>query len=176
LTGTFTLVTGGARSGKSGFAERLAASLGQPVLFVATAEPLDEDMRQRIERHRLSRPAGWQTIEEPLSVAVALRARAPSGGAVLLDCVTLLVSNLLLAGRPVRPEVDALVQWQKQSGAILIAVTNEVGLGIVPDNALARQYSDALGEANQVLAAAADEVILMVAGLPLAIKQRREPA
>ncbi|MFI5266230.1 MAG: bifunctional adenosylcobinamide kinase/adenosylcobinamide-phosphate guanylyltransferase [Chloroflexota bacterium] len=169
----FTLVTGGARSGKSAYAERLAASSGKPVLFVATAEAGDQDMRQRIERHRAGRPALWQTIEEPLSVAVAIRAQGNAAPVVLLDCVTLLVSNLLLAGRPVQAEIEALVQWRNQSGARLIAVTNEVGLGIVPDNALARQYQDALGLANQTLAAAADEVILMVAGLAVAIKRPR---
>jgi len=173
LADGFTLVTGGARSGKSDHAQRLAASLGRPVLFVATAEAMDDDMRQRIERHRADRPAEWQTIEEPLSVAVAIRARVAHGQqapVVLLDCVTLLVSNLLLAGRPVQPEIEVLVQWQRQSGAALIVVTNEVGLGIVPDNALARQYRDELGTANQALAAAADRVVLMVAGLALAIK------
>src|SRR5205823_1834589 len=152
--------------------EQLAASLARPVLFVATAEAGDEDMRARIERHRAGRPAEWQTIEEPLSVAVSLQARVPSGGqapVVLLDCVTLLVSNLLLANRPVMAEIGALVNWQRQSGTRLIAVTNEVGWGIVPDNVLARRYQDALGEANQALAAAADRVVLMVSGLPLAI-------
>jgi adenosylcobinamide kinase/adenosylcobinamide-phosphate guanylyltransferase len=173
-----TLVTGGARSGKSAYAQQLAASAGSRVLFVATAEPKDEDMRQRIERHRASRPADWQTLEEPLSVAVALRSRfggasRAQGPLVLLDCVTLLVSNLLLAGRPVQPEIEALIAWQQQSGARMIAVTNEVGLGIVPDNALARQYRDELGLANQALAAAAGTVVLMVAGLPIAIKQSR---
>ncbi|HLY64757.1 MAG TPA: bifunctional adenosylcobinamide kinase/adenosylcobinamide-phosphate guanylyltransferase, partial [Chloroflexota bacterium] len=101
--GAFTLVTGGARSGKSAFAQQLAASYGQPVLFVATAEPADDEMRQRIGQHRASRPSGWQTLEEPLSVAVALRARITPESRltipiVLLDCVTLLTSNLLLAG------------------------------------------------------------------------------
>jgi adenosylcobinamide kinase / adenosylcobinamide-phosphate guanylyltransferase len=171
LAEPFTLVTGGARSGKSAYAERLAASSSKPVLFVATAEARDEDMRERIERHKASRPAGWQTIEEPLSVAVAIRAQGNGAAVVVLDCVTLLVSNLLLAGRPVQPEIEALVQWYKQSGARFVAVTNEVGLGIVPDNALARQYQDALGLANQTLAAAAGEVILMVAGLAVAIKR-----
>jgi adenosylcobinamide kinase / adenosylcobinamide-phosphate guanylyltransferase len=172
----FTLVTGGARSGKSSYAERLAGKAGRPVLFVATAEARDDDMRQRIERHRASRPAQWQTVEEPLSVAVAIRARVAGSQpapVVVLDCVTLLVSNLMLAGRPVQPEIDALVQWRDQTGARLIAVTNEVGLGIVPDNPLARQYQDALGLANQALATAADEVILMVAGLAVAIKRPR---
>jgi adenosylcobinamide kinase/adenosylcobinamide-phosphate guanylyltransferase len=167
----FTLVTGGARSGKSAYAQRLAASSGRPVLFVATAEPGDDDMRRRIEAHRASRPSEWQTIEEPLSVAVALRARVRPEQVVLLDCVTLLVSNLILAGRPVQPEVEALAQWQSLSRARLIAVTNEVGFGIVPDNPLAREYRDALGLANQALAAAADDVVLMVSGLAVAIKR-----
>lgn len=169
-----TLVTGGARSGKSAYAQRLAAADGRPVLFVATAEAGDEDMRQRIERHRAGRPAEWQTIEEPLSVAAALRAQlgdGPPSAVVLLDCVTLLVSNLLLAKRPVQPEIGALLKWQQLSGGRLIAVTNEVGLGIVPDNELARRYRDELGNANQSLAAQASEVVLLVAGLPLAIKQ-----
>jgi adenosylcobinamide kinase/adenosylcobinamide-phosphate guanylyltransferase len=172
--GPFTLVTGGARGGKSGYAERLAASYGQPVLFVATAEAKDDDMRQRIERHRATRPDSWRTLEEPLSVAVRLRAQY-SGQVVLLDCVTLLVSNLMLANRPVQPEIDGLVSWRQQVGATLIAVTNEVGLGVVPENELARRYRDALGLANQALAAAASTVILMVAGLPLAIKQSPPP-
>lgn len=171
-------MTGGARSGKSDYAQRLAASSGVSVLFVATAEAKDEDMRQRIERHRAVRPPEWQTLEEPLSVAVALRTRlsragSPGPSLALLDCVTLLVSNLLLAGRPVQPEIDALIAWQQQSGASLIAVTNEVGLGVVPDNALARNYRDELGLANQALARAAGTVVLMVAGIPLAIKQPR---
>ena len=165
-----TLVTGGARSGKSAYAERLAASHGRPVLFVATAEARDDDMRQRIERHRAGRPAGWQTLEEPIAVAVRLRAQYQSDAVVLVDCVTLLVSNLLLAGRPVQPEIDGLIAWQASCGATLIAVTNEVGLGIVPDNALAREYRDLLGQTNQALAAAAGNVVLMVAGIPLAIK------
>ena len=166
-----TLVTGGARSGKSDYAQRLAASFGHPVLFVATAEPRDDDMRQRIERHRAARPREWQTLEEPLSVAVALRTRFVPGTVVLLDCVTLLVSNLLLASRPVQPEIDALIAWQRQGSVTLIAVTNEVGLGVVPDNELARKYRDELGLANQGLAAAAGSVVLMVAGIGLGIKQ-----
>ncbi len=169
-----TLITGGARSGKSAYAQQLAAAFGQPVLFVATAEARDEDMRQRIERHRAGRPADWQTIEEPLSVAVALRARLGSRRdlpVVVLDCVTLLVSNLLLAGRAVQPEIEALIHWQKQAAVTLLAVTNEVGSGIVPDTALAREYRDALGLTNQTLAAAADRVVLLVAGLPLTVKQ-----
>ncbi len=185
-----TLVTGGARSGKSTFAQQLAAASGRPVTFVATAEARDEDMRQRIERHRASRPQSWLLIEEPLSVAVVLRARWPSAGApgqpatsetatagsrpvFLLDCITLLVSNLMLAGRAVEGEIDALIAWQQAANATLIAVTNETGLGIVPDNELARRYRDELGLANQRLAASASQVVLMVAGIPVPIKRAR---
>src|SRR5262249_51313100 len=123
----------------------------------------------RIDAHRASRPPQWQTLEEPLSVTVALRAR-PLPPVVLLDCVTLLVSNLMLAGRPADAEIDAFAAWAGAAGSTVIAVTNEVGLGIVPDNAFARTYRDLLGRANQRLAAAASSVVLMVSGLPLQIK------
>ncbi|HEX6510799.1 MAG TPA: bifunctional adenosylcobinamide kinase/adenosylcobinamide-phosphate guanylyltransferase [Chloroflexota bacterium] len=169
MTSGLTLITGGARSGKSAYAQQLATASGQPVLFVATAEARDDDMRRRIEAHRASRPASWETLERPLGAAEALASVA--GRLVVLDCITLLVSNLLLAGFAVEPEVQALIAWQRHSRSPLIAVTNEVGLGIVPDNALAREYRDALGGANQALAAAADRVVLMVAGLPVEIKR-----
>ena len=165
-----TLVTGGARSGKSAYAEQLAGGFGQPVLFVATAEAGDDEMRDRIERHRANRRPTWQTLEEPQAVTVRLRAHAQPNAVVLLDCITLLVSNLLIARRPVQPEIEGLIAWQQAASATLIAVTNEVGLGIVPDNELARAYQDELGRANQTLAAAAQSVVLMVAGIPLAIK------
>ena len=170
LASSFALITGGARSGKSAYAERLAAESGAPVLYVATAEAGDEEMRARIEAHQAARPASWQTIEEPQAVSIRLKAHYRPGMLVLLDCITLLVSNLLLAGRPVQPEIEALVAWQQSAGSTLIAVTNEVGLGIVPDNELARRYRDALGLTNQTLASAATHVILMVAGLPVTIK------
>jgi adenosylcobinamide kinase/adenosylcobinamide-phosphate guanylyltransferase len=170
VSGGLTLITGGARSGKSAYAERLAAESGAPVLYVATAEAGDEDMRRRIEAHRAARPVGWQTIEEPQAVSVRLKAHYQPGMVVLLDCVTLLVSNMLLAGRPVEPEIEALVAWQQAAGSTLIAVTNEVGLGIVPDNELARRYRDALGLTNQTLGSAATTVVLMVAGLPVTLK------
>ncbi|MBV8083919.1 MAG: bifunctional adenosylcobinamide kinase/adenosylcobinamide-phosphate guanylyltransferase [Chloroflexi bacterium] len=170
LVSNLTLITGGARSGKSAYAERLAARSGAPVLYVATAEAGDEEMRARIEAHRATRPASWQTIEEPQAVSISLKVHYRPGMVVLLDCITLLVSNLLLAGRPIQPEIDALVAWQQSAGSMLIAVTNEVGLGVVPDNELARRYRDDLGLANQRLAAAATHVLLMVAGLPMSLK------
>ncbi|MDE3075456.1 MAG: bifunctional adenosylcobinamide kinase/adenosylcobinamide-phosphate guanylyltransferase [Chloroflexota bacterium] len=167
--GRLILITGGARSGKSAYAEEVAKAGGKDVLFVATAQPGDDEMRRRIHAHRASRPRPWRTVEAPVGVAAAL-AEQPVAPVVLLDCVTLLVSNLLLRRASVQAEIDALLEWHRSSGAELIAVTNEVGLGIVPDNALARQYRDELGLANQRLAAAASSVVLMVAGIPVMVK------
>src|SRR5690554_5964759 len=138
---SLTLVTGGARSGKSSFALRLADARGPEVLFVATAEALDDEMAARIARHRAERPAAWRTLEEPRHLAAALAAASPAP-VVLLDCVTLWVSNLLLAEgatwEAAAAELEALLAWHAASGAALIAVTNEVGLGIVPADPLSR--------------------------------------
>ncbi|MEN9934815.1 MAG: hypothetical protein RLZZ387_1394 [Chloroflexota bacterium] len=170
---SLTLITGGARSGKSTFAQRLAEARGQDVLFVATAEPLDDEMAAKISRHRGERPAGWRTLEEPRRLADALATVAPAP-VVLLDCVTLWVSNLLLAEgaawEGASAELDALLAWRRASGCELIAVTNEVGLGIVPADALSRAYRDWLGFFNQRLAAEAAAVYLCVSGLPIEIK------
>ena len=172
MPGQFTMIIGGARSGKSTHALRLAARYPQ-VLFVATAEPRDGEMAAKIARHRAERPAHWRTIEAPLAPALAL-ALAPPAPVVLLDCVTLWVSNMLLAAGTGWPEAEAelaaLLAWQRGSPADLIVVTNEVGWGIVPADALTRSYREWLGWFNQRLAAAADHVDIMVAGLPLAIK------
>jgi adenosylcobinamide kinase/adenosylcobinamide-phosphate guanylyltransferase len=180
------LVTGGARAGKSTFAERLAGQLagGQGVCYLATAEPGDDEMRERIEAHRACRPAGWRTIEAPRGLAAVLGPLAGSHlpSVVLLDCVTMLVSNVLLAhragpdGRPdawpaVQAEVDALISFASSGAQTLLAVTNEVGMGIVPDNALSRLYRDLLGRANQRLAATAASVYLVVSGVPIEIKR-----
>lgn len=162
------LATGGARAGKSAFAQEWAQALGEPVSFIATAQALDEEMRQRIARHRAERPPGWETLEEPLEVPQAL-ARA-LGRVVLLDCLTLWVSNLMLAGREVLPELENLLAVWGESGKTLLVVSNEVGMGIVPDNALARRYRDLLGAANRRIAEEADVVYLLVAGIPLKLK------
>jgi adenosylcobinamide kinase/adenosylcobinamide-phosphate guanylyltransferase len=187
---TLTLVLGGARSGKSSYAEALAPTLGQPVLYVATAEALDDEMRARVAAHRADRPPKWATLEAPLQIGAAVRSapEAEGAGVILLDCLTLLVSNVLLsmegAGRPeateldtgqaraaIQAEVETLLEAQRSLGAHLIVVSNEVGLGLVPPYRLGRVYRDCLGWANQALARIADRAILMVAGLPIDLKE-----
>lgn len=163
------LVTGGARAGKSAFAQEWARALGDgQVSFIATAQALDDEMRQRIARHQAERPPGWETLEEPLEVPYTL-SRA-QGRVVLLDCLTLWVSNLMLAEREVLPEVENLLAARAETGKTLLVVTNEVGMGIVPDNTLARRYRDLLGAANRRIAEEADVVYLLVAGIPLKLK------
>jgi adenosyl cobinamide kinase/adenosyl cobinamide phosphate guanylyltransferase len=176
---SLTLVLGGARSGKSTHAEALAQTLaGEDVLYIATAQALDTEMQDRIAAHRAQRPAAWPTLEAPLHLSRALRLQAPAQKVWLLDCLTLLASNCLLAHESAAEAESALQQElvdllavQMTLAAHLIVVSNEVGLGLVPDNALGRAYRDLLGRANQFLAQAADEVIFMVAGLALPIKQ-----
>ena len=179
-----TLITGGARSGKSTFAQELARKRGGPVLFVATAEAGDDEMRRRIDQHRRERPADWRTLEVTTGLGPRICREVGGARVVILDCITLLVSNVLgryhsPAGEPVddapveagvTAEIDGLIACLGQTGASFIMVTNEVGLGLVPDNWAGRLYRDLLGRANQRLAACVDEVYLMVAGLPLWIK------
>jgi adenosylcobinamide kinase/adenosylcobinamide-phosphate guanylyltransferase len=169
------LFTGGARSGKSSRAEQYAARLGRPVTYIATAEAGDDEMRARIEHHRARRPAAWGTIEAPLAPAAALRA-IPAGAVVLLDCLSLLVTNLLLANEAdpepaVTAEVAAIMDAAAGQSLTLVIVTNEVGLGLVPAYPLGRVYRDLLGRANQQVAAEAAEVYLVVAGLPVELKR-----
>ena len=159
------LVLGSARSGKSSFAQRLAQGLSPSVLFVVTAEAQDVDREDRISCHRDSRPLGGVTLEEPLDVPEAL--------VVLLDCLTMWVNNLLLRPMeegPVLEAVDALLEWRLRSNTTLIVVSNEVGMGVVPAYTLGRSYRDALGRANQMVAARADRVFFIVAGLPMELK------
>jgi adenosylcobinamide kinase / adenosylcobinamide-phosphate guanylyltransferase len=170
LTLRLTLVLGGARSGKSRFAEKLAASHAPPWLYIATAEPLDEEMRQRIQEHRQRRGAMWRTLEAPYDLAAALPGAGGDCGVVLIDCLTLWLSNIMLAGRdPGAARAELLAALGKAETPV-IAVTNEVGLGIVPDNPLARRFRDEQGRLNAELAAIADRVVLMAAGLPLTLK------
>jgi adenosylcobinamide kinase/adenosylcobinamide-phosphate guanylyltransferase len=186
------LILGGARSGKSTFAEQLAQRSGRSVAFVATATISDDDMRLRIERHRAARPADWQTIEEPLDLARAVQQAASQADVILLDCITLWVSNWLFtleniddASTVTSPyyegaltEIDKLLITLNTLDAqkTLIVVTNEVGLGIVPSYTLGRIYRDVLGLVNQRLASVADRVYLMVAGLSVDIKRLHEEA
>jgi adenosylcobinamide kinase / adenosylcobinamide-phosphate guanylyltransferase len=169
------LVTGGSRSGKSGFALSLAGERGEPRVFLATAQAFDEEMESRIAAHRKARPADWGLVEEPLAVPGALR-RALGDGAhvVLLDCVTIWMSNMLLAderfGEREAARAAGELVGAARGGATTIIVTNEVGSGVVPDNALARRFRDCAGRANQLIAQAADEVYYLVSGIPLKIK------
>jgi adenosylcobinamide kinase/adenosylcobinamide-phosphate guanylyltransferase len=163
------LITGGARSGKSARAEALARSFpAQPPIYIATAEAHDAEMEARIARHR-ARRIGWIEREVPLDLVPALHA-TDGGGARLVDCLTLWLSNLMHAGRNWEDEVDALATAVPGLKSPVIFVTNEVGLGIVPDNALARSFRDAAGIMNQIIAAAADKVEFVVAGLPMKLK------
>ncbi len=182
-----TLILGGARSGKSTYAEDLASKLGEKVLYVATAEALDDEMRARVVAHQARRPSQWDTLEVPLNVGAVLQTHPAAADAdvILLDCLTLLVSNVVLSGGPDAPEPNADTAWswvQAEVEALLaahhrlpghlIVVSNEVGLGVVPAYSLGRTYRDCLGWANQTLARLADRVILMVAGLPVDLKSQ----
>jgi adenosylcobinamide kinase/adenosylcobinamide-phosphate guanylyltransferase len=168
------LFTGGARSGKSTRAEQYAATRNQPVVYIATAEAGDDEMRARIAQHQRRRPASWVTREAPLAVAAAIAEQA-SETVVLLDCLSLLVCNLLLANEAnpapaVDAEIAAIVTAVQTRDLTLIVVTNEVGMGIVPAYPLGRQYRDLLGRANQQVAATADEVYLLICGIPLELR------
>lgn len=175
MNGQITLILGGARSGKSSLAEKLAAS-GSRVLFVATAEARDEDMARRIAAHRKSRPTAWDTLEEPIDLAGALSTTASRYDTVVIDCLTLWVSNLILkqgvavSDQEVLGRAESLLKVCRESAPRWIIVTNEVGLGIVPDTPLGRRYRDLLGRVNQVFAREADVAYLVVAGLALDLK------
>jgi adenosyl cobinamide kinase/adenosyl cobinamide phosphate guanylyltransferase len=156
---SLTFLLGGARSGKSSLAVRLAGKSGAPVVFVATGEARDAEMAERIARHRAERPAGWETVEEPLALAAALAA-APGDSCVVVDCLSLWVANLLERGE----EADGAAAVAAARPGATIAVSNEVGLGIVPATPLGRRYRDVLGRVNAIWADAAAETFLVVAG------------
>lgn len=171
-----TLVLGGVRAGKSSYAQRLASE-GKRVLFVATAEAGDEEMAARIQAHREGRPAHWDTLEEPIDLVGALTPVLDQYDTVLLDCLTIWVSNLLLKGQgPGSGNVDPLSETKRllalygKADSTWIVVSNEVGLGVVPATQLGRSYADELGRVNQTVASAANEVYFMAAGLPLRLK------
>jgi adenosylcobinamide kinase/adenosylcobinamide-phosphate guanylyltransferase len=178
-----TLVLGGARSGKSAHAERLAAQSGKETVYVATASAGDAEMAQRIATHRAARPAGWITVEEPLALAAVLeRWRAPHR-VVLVDCLTLWLTNLLFADGTEYPDVGmialpqrfhderaALLAQLRDDAGDVVFVSNEVGMGIVPFGAVTRAFADEAGRLNQAVAAACDNVVFVAAGLPLMLK------
>ena len=166
---SLTLVLGGARSGKSRHAEALVAALPRPWFYLATGEPRDNEMAARIAEHRARRVADWQTIEAPRDLAGALAA-VPAGAAVLVDCLTLWLTNVMLAGIDIEAEIIRLEQALVGRTGPVILVANEVGLGIVPENALARRFRDVAGRLNQRLASLADRVVLLVAGIPVQVK------
>ncbi|MGH2617044.1 MAG: bifunctional adenosylcobinamide kinase/adenosylcobinamide-phosphate guanylyltransferase [Thermomicrobiales bacterium] len=189
MNATVTLVLGGARSGKSAWAEHLAAASGRPVAYLATAVAGDEEMAARIAAHRAARSPQWRTIEAPYDVTDAMLAQVTEGEVVLVDCLTFWVSNLLLREIGDDPDVamttaevqaqeddvvartHALLDAAPRVGVDLILVSNEVGMGLVPPFPLGRLYRDVLGRVNQTVAQRADSVVLMVAGLPIDLRQ-----
>jgi adenosylcobinamide kinase / adenosylcobinamide-phosphate guanylyltransferase len=180
--GKIILVTGGARSGKSAFAEKLAGTVGEVVAYIATAEIWDDEMAERVELHRQRRPAGWLTFEAPRRAEMAIAAASRQADVILFDCLTVYSTNALLAQateiksferrEAVLEEIRKLVGAAQKMVGTVIFVTNEVGDGIVPDNALAREFRDVSGLANQKVAQAADEVYWVVCGLPVEIKRQ----
>ncbi len=193
-TGSLVLITGGARSGKSTFAEKLALQSGKELIYLATARVEDEEMKERVATHKKRRPANFRTVEEPEQPHLILEKEAQPGRLLLIDCLTLLVSNLILseldregairqgedifadekvlekAGRQSLVYITTLAQAAVKSPADLIVVTNEVGMGVVPDYPLGRIFRDYSGRANQVMAEAADQVWLVVCGIPQRFK------
>ena len=164
------LVLGGARSGKSAFAERLVTETGLLRHYIATGRAWDDEMRERIAKHRSDRGDGWQTHEEPLALVEMLEALDDPGNVVLVDCLTLWVTNLMMEERDMAEEFARLADFTSTAKATLVLVSNEVGLGIVPENRMARDFRDHAGRLHQSIAARAAEVYFVAAGLPLKMK------
>lgn len=180
------LITGGARSGKSTFAEGKAKEFGQNVLYVATSKPIDDEMKQRIAKHQAQRPSEWETLEEYKNLDTALVNRIQGKDAILLDCITIMITNLMLdecydwdnITRNKVDEIESLIQHQierlisvsKMAEIPFILVTNEVGLGVVPPSAIGRDFRDIAGRMNQILAKTANEVYFCVSGIPMKVK------
>lgn len=178
-----TLVLGGARSGKSAHAERLAEASGKAVIYLATAQARDDEMAARIAHHRQQRPANWRTIEEPLALGHAIAAHSAPHTLLLIDCLTVWVSNLLFADGLAFPEIgpitapptfvrqrSLLLQALQQAGGDIVLVSNEVGMGIIPQGAITRWYVDEAGRLNQAVAALCERAVWVAAGLPLILK------
>jgi adenosylcobinamide kinase/adenosylcobinamide-phosphate guanylyltransferase len=171
-----TLVLGGARSGKSAHAERLIEAAAGGGIYLATAEAGDDEMARRIRTHRARRGPSWTTVEEPLELAAALARHAAAGRPVLVDCLTLWLSNLMAAGRDVARERGELVAALAAVPGPVVLVSNEVGLGLVPETPLGRAFRDEAGRLNQAVAAVAERVIFVAAGIPLALKEEERRA
>lgn len=170
-----TLILGGARSGKSRHAERmietaLGGELYDGATYLATAEALDDEMKARVAEHRARRGPAWRIVEEPLDLVGALTANVDPARPILVDCLTLWLTNIMMADRDLGAETQSLVATLQDFGGPVMLVSNEVGLGIVPDNALAREFRDRAGRLNQDIAAVADRVTFIAAGLPLILK------
>jgi adenosylcobinamide kinase/adenosylcobinamide-phosphate guanylyltransferase len=165
-----TLILGGARSGKSRYAERLVLASGFLPVYVATAEALDAEMAARIAEHRARRRSNWRTVEEPLDLVETLHRECGPGHAVLVDCLTIWLTNLMVAQRPVRTEIARLIELLPSMRGALVLVSNEVGLGVVPTDGMARAFIDHAGWLHQRIAEQADDVVFMAAGLPLHLK------
>lgn len=184
--GKLILVTGGARSGKSSFAEETAKKSGSNILYIATSAACDDEMKERIKRHREQRPPEWETVEAYRDMDINLEGRLDSKDAVLLDCITIMVSNIMLEKAmdwdgisqdeistvedKVKDEIEKLIILAKEAFIPFIIVTNELGMGVVPPYELGRAIRDIAGRANQMLAKAADEVYMCISGIPLKIK------
>jgi adenosylcobinamide kinase/adenosylcobinamide-phosphate guanylyltransferase len=165
------LVLGGARSGKTSLAERIAIRAGERPAYLATAEALDDEMRERVRTHQIQRSKTFATIEEPLALSAAIARAAKSHDAILVDCLTLWITNMIVANRNVAKAVDGLVETlQATTTSRVILVSNEVGLGIVPDNAMARMFRDLAGSAHQRIAEICDDAYFVVAGFPMVLK------
>jgi len=185
--GKAILITGGARSGKSSYAEKLAKELGSSILYIATSIPFDEEMKNRVKKHRESRPSGWDTYEGYRNLGRVISEKGGEYNGILIDCITVMITNLLLeypgidrdnagfedfidAEKAIREELEALLKGIRKSEANVIMVTNELGSGIVPENLLGRAFRDIAGRMNQYIAGQCDEVFLTVCGLPLKLK------
>ena len=165
-----TFITGGARSGKSSFALKQASRIAGKKAYIATAEALDEEMRKRIEDHRKQRGKEWDTFEEPLMVAEVIKKIGDQYNAVVLDCLTLWLSNIMHANLSIEAEIERLISSLLSHQTSIFIVSNEVGMGIVPENEMARKFRDMAGLLNQKVTGAADEVYIVIAGIPLRIK------
>lgn len=172
MKGKMIFITGGAKSGKSSFAMAEAAKIKGKKAYIATAEALDDEMRERIERHRKQRGNGWKTFEEPVKISGVIRKINGEYKVIVVDCLTLWLSNIMMNGKVIEKEIKLLCAVLEEAGCTLFVVSNEVGMGIVPENDMAREFRDLAGMLNQKVAEIADEVYMVVSGIPVKIKKK----